>query len=100
VIQADVLRFVGGVVLVHEVGWRSPPWPPPDRMGLAVGRLSGMVRVFDPDTIEGDVIAEVKDCETIAVCVYRLRNASQLPDDIDRTRVFRGAEYVPEEVVA
>ena len=43
----DMLRFLGGVMTKHEVGY-SGPWPPPERMGLAVGRESGMTSVFDP----------------------------------------------------
>lgn len=91
-----MLRFVGGVVPKHEVGWNGP-WPPPDRMGLAVGSQSGIVSVFEPTP---DKLLMLEAEPTIKVAVYRLRNASRLPDDIDRTRVFRGAEYVPEEATA
>lgn len=91
--MTDMLRFLGGIVGSHEAGWRGP-WPPPETMGLAVGSESGMVSVFDPTP---ETLAELAECDTITVALYRLRNASRLPDDCDFSHVFRGAEYVPVE---
>lgn len=92
----DMLRFLGGVVPKHECGWAGP-WPPPSRLGLAVGHESGMRTVFDPDETHLDLLRSV---DSIDFAVYELRNASQLPDDFESEHVFRGAEYVPEAVTA
>lgn len=93
---SDMLRFLGGPIDQHEVGWTGP-WPPPERMALAVGGESGIVKVFDPAEIDAAALHSARALPSISVCVYRLRNASQLPDDFDSKYVFRGAEYVPEE---
>lgn len=96
-----MLRFVGGIVVAHEVGWTGP-WPPPERMGLAVGEQSGIVQVFQPGDVsepDSNWLAEAKLAGTIRVMTYRLRNASTLPDSFDAPNLFRGADYVPDQEV-
>lgn len=93
--MADMLRFLGGAVTKHEVWWTGP-WPPPERMGVSRGLQSGIVKVFEPSETKPDVLADLEACPTILVTVYRLRNASTLPDGLKTKHVFRGAEYVPE----
>lgn len=95
----DMLRFLGGPVSTHEAWWNGP-WPPPTTMGLAVGKESGIVSVFDPAELAQDVRAELDACETITVAIYELRNASALPDGLQLDHVFRGAEYVPSGAAA
>lgn len=90
----DMLRFLGGVVAKHEVGWTGE-WPPPARMGVAVGRATGIRSVFEPNEAN---LRNLATAATVDVALYELRNASQLPDDFDGDHVFRGAEYVPETV--
>lgn len=91
----DMLRFLGGVVTKHEAGWAGP-WPPPERMGVAVGRESGMCTVFEPTDEHLELL---RQAPSIDVAVYQLRNASQLPDGFESEHLFRGAEYVPEVAV-
>lgn len=89
----DMVRFRGGLVSLLEVGWTGP-WPPPERLGVAVGLESGIVTVFEPDEAN---VALLNDTDTIRWSIYQRRSASSLHDDIDRTRLFRGAEYTAED---
>jgi hypothetical protein len=91
----DMLRFIGGTVKKHEVGWDGP-WPPPEIMRLAVGTQSGIVQVVAED-LDAETEAELAASPTIVVTTYKLRNASILNEDQirDMPNVFRGAEYVP-----
>lgn len=91
-----MLRFLGpDGRAVLEVGWTGP-WPPPDSLRVAVGSLSGEATVVDenlPPELEAELLAAARG--TVQITRYRLRSASQLPDDFESEHVFRGAEYVP-----
>lgn len=88
----DMLRFIGGVVKRHEVGWDGP-WPPPKRLGVAVGSESGMISVFEPTD---EKVALIRTAPSISFALYECRSASSLPDTFDSPHVFRGAEYFTE----
>lgn len=88
----DMLRFYLPSGGTHEVGWNGP-WPPPDRLTLAIGQESGMVRVIDRATSKPEDLEALDACETITQIECLLANASTLPDDFHDAHIFRGAEY-------
>jgi len=90
-----MLRFSGGLIDGEHRGWDGP-WPPPERLGVAVGNETGYVSIFDVDaTVVQDALPRVR---TIArVQFYKRVSASALPDDFESEHVFRGAEYEAEE---
>lgn len=94
----DMLRFTGGPVGADDfmVGWDGP-WPPPDRMWIARGLQSGIVKVFDRAEIDADWLEQMQAASTILVGEFRLASASVLPDDFESEHVFRGADYVAVE---
>jgi len=79
-------------------GW-SGHWPPPERMGLAVGAKSGGHTAFDPATVERDAYAAAEADPDIEITMYRLFSASEQgqPAPAD-AHWFRGALYVREAV--
>lgn len=97
----DMLRFLDPRLESGrlEFGWTGP-WPPPERLALAIGRESGIVRVIERDDVDADLLRELEDAPTIDVVDFTLRNASSLPDEFESEHVFRGAEYVAEAVAA
>jgi hypothetical protein len=109
----DFIRFEGGVVRAlprrDRIDQRMPPllddgslvrlwsgpWPPPERMGIAIGKTSGYISVYDPGELTE---AQHSELPVVAdVTIYRRESASQLPDDLDHEHVARGALYRPEE---
>lgn len=94
----DHLRFKGGVSELVPGGvmvqWDGP-WPPPERMGVAVGRSTGMVTVFAPEDVDAVQMVEVH--QVAHVTIYKRVTASILPDDFEHPNVFRGADYEKEE---
>jgi hypothetical protein len=94
--RPDQLRFSKlGIEGVGEVmvGWTGP-WPPPEKLGVAVGRSTGMVSVFEPDSLPDDTsMDEVERVARVIIC--KRVNASQLPDEFAHPNVFRGADYEP-----
>lgn len=86
-----MLRFLGGTVGTLEVGWNGP-WPPPERMTIAHGTDSGIIKVL-PEDYDPLLLEQVK---SIIITHYKLRNASILEkSDADGVNTMRGAEYVP-----
>lgn len=76
-------------------GWIGP-WPPPERMTVAVGRQTGMVAICEDEAHKPEVIEMVRASGTIDLLRYRLRNCSQAPEAAPKgAHWFRGAEYVP-----
>lgn len=77
----------------HRARWTGP-WPPPDRLCVARGNLTGMISVFDPeDTPSSFDIDEVHQVAEVTSWVrYRY---SRLPHDTEH--VVRGALYIKEE---
>lgn len=112
----DMLKFQGGLVdgmvsYVRLAGYPAAPvdddgsllrawagsWPPPERMTLAVGRITGLHTFFDTDNHPQISDADWAELEqTAEIMVYRRVSASRLPDDLDNDHVFRGAVYQPE----
>ena len=93
-----MLEFRGGAADkvdadgMYRVGWTGP-WPPPEKMLVAVGRQTGLAKVTEPATLN----IPMDELEAVAhVTVYRRDSASVLPDDFDSPHVFRGAVYVTE----
>ena len=77
-------------------GWTGD-WPPPERMWIATGRVSGMEQVFDPNDVAPDVLAQIDEIATVER--YVRHSASELGEEIrELSHVFRGAQYVPEAV--
>lgn len=75
-------------------GWTGP-WPPPERLTVAIGGQSGRVSVIEehPDPA---ALAAARALGTISFHPYRLRNASQITKPAPQgAHWFRGAEYVP-----
>jgi hypothetical protein len=112
----DMLKFQGGLVermdaYLRLAGYPAAPvaddgsllrawtgsWPPPERMTLAVGRITGLHTCFDTDNHPQISPAQMVELEQAAeMMVYRRVSASRLPDDLDNEHVFRGAVYEPE----
>lgn len=94
----DMLRFNGGAADEADadgvmVGWAGP-WPPPSEMGVAVGKETGMVKVFEPATLA----LPLDELLAVAhVTIYERESASVLPDDFESETLFRGAQYRPKE---
>lgn len=88
----DMLRFIGGTIGEHEVGWTGP-WPPPEYLRVAHGQASGQITVAADDVNTDAVVAASGG--SIIVTRFRRRSFSIIPDTDPFPGVFRGAEYVP-----
>jgi hypothetical protein len=96
-LEANV-ELLAGALLVEadklRVMWKGP-WPPPDKMAIAVGRETGIPKVFEPAKLgEGLTLADVQD--VAHVTLYDRVSASELPDDHRSPHLARGAIYLPE----
>lgn len=75
----------------HRVRWIGP-WPPPDRLLLARGHITGETAVVDPDEVDDVALATAALHATIQPWVrYRYSRLSE-----DTEHVERGALYVKE----
>jgi hypothetical protein len=78
----------------RSYGWTGE-WPPPERMWIATGRVTGMEQPFDPATADPMVLNQV--IAQMDVVRYVRYSASELGEEIrEMSHVFRGAQYVPE----
>lgn len=115
-VSTDFLQFEGGTVMfipkhtrlamfhgtplqdtgAMRVGWdgANGGWPPPQRMGVAFGRTTGIVKVFNPDDQDIDFMPHLG--RVARVTIYRLVSASKLPPQPLDGHVARGALYKPE----
>lgn len=82
-----ILRFDD----VYTARWKGP-WPPPDRLGLARGQITGMTAVFDPNDTAAEMIDWLEEVADLSWWV--LVSHSML--DEDGEHVERGARYVRE----
>lgn len=72
------------------------PWPPSERMTVAVGRQTGGVSICEDESLKPEVLEEIRASGTIDLLSFRLRNASTMPEAApEGAHWFRGAEYVP-----
>lgn len=84
---SDVIRLPDGRIYVWE-----GTWPPPERLGVATGRLTGSLCIFDPAALPAGV--DLAAVEGVAVVEYVVRESySKLPDGLDSARVARAAAY-------
>jgi hypothetical protein len=90
------LRFEGGPVSGKLNGWTGP-WPPPERLGVAVGRDTGIVAYFEESALEEKGVALEELERLCSVTFYRRAEFSTLPDEVDALEnVSRAARYVEE----
>lgn len=91
--HGDYLQFEGGVAgRLRRFGWDGP-WPPPERLGAAVGPVTGKASVFDPALIDRWLLADLERyCD---VGMFDRVSFSQLPEQGDGSFVVRGALYRP-----
>lgn len=90
--RLDLLRFTGGFIAKKiEVGWNGE-WPPPLMMGVAVGKQTGIVKVFDPRMQPRSLMIQLSRCDTIDFDVFRRMSYSQMPPS---EGIIRGASYRP-----
>jgi hypothetical protein len=89
-----MIRFQGGPEDGKLHGWTGP-WPPPERMGVAVGRQSRELVHFDEETLEKQGVA-LEEVERVAeITWYERQSFSKLPETVDAlSHVARGALYV------
>jgi hypothetical protein len=80
--------------IIHEAGWVGP-WPPPERFGLAIGRSTGYVTVFEPEEVVGENLEAVRGVADVTY--FRRTAASEITDDDPEPFLMRGASYEPEE---
>lgn len=88
----DQVRFSGGFADGRMLTWDGP-WPPPEKLTLAYGRLSGIIQSVDVEKLTPEIRADIEAARTVDLAEYHLVSASALPDDFESEHVFRGADY-------
>lgn len=87
------LRFEGIPAPHDVVGWTGP-WPPPERIAVAHGTVSGHYAYSEDLDHTADVAMRSEG--SIEVTIYERESYSKLPADSDMIksgRVARGAQY-------
>lgn len=97
----DRLVFRGPPTDFHA-GWAGP-WPPPERLTVVTGAVSGQLAVVDLATLPSALAGFLEDLIAAGSTVahFRLAGASSVlePAEPD-ANWFRGAEYLPEPPAA
>jgi len=89
----DMIVFEADGARYGPFGWAGP-WPPEERLGLAVGERSGIAKVF-PVEDEERVRVAAAETGTVRVWICDRASASSLPDDVESEHVARMALYRP-----